>query len=316
MSNRGSITPGDRLELLETFIRIAETGGIGAAARSLETTQPTVSRRLQQLEGLLDAQLVERSTQGLSLTTVGAGLLPEAREVLARWRALETVVDAEAAAFGGVVRVIAPVDLGAELLPEIFADFLRECPEVRLDVRYTDGAVDLAAEGADFAVRVGRATVEGAAVREIARVPSGLCAAPEFAHRLGHRRGVALERCEPMALEGAPLISLSSLYGATVRFTEDDGETAEVRFERVAAFDAVEPVVRFALAGLGLAILPAWRIADLVEDGLLTRVARGWRAEEDPVSIAWRPDRFRSPAASMLFERIQEQLPHRLAPAA
>lgn len=303
------VTPGDRLELLETFIRIAETGGIGAAARSLDTTQPTVSRRLQQLEALLDAKLVERSTQGMSLTAVGATLLPEAREVLARWRGLETAVDAESGAVSGIVRVIAPTPLGADVLPAIFAGFMDEHPEVRLEMRLKDGAVDLAAEGADFALKLGKTASDAAVVKEIAQIRRVLCAAPALADRLGHERGVALQRCEPLALEDAPLISLAPHSGGTHRFLGRNGESEEVRFDRVAAFDSIEPVLSFALQGFGLAILPRWRIAALLESGELRIVAAEWSADPTPVSLMWIPNRFRSAAASALLERVQEDLP-------
>ncbi len=61
----------DRLDLLETFVRIVEAGSLSAAARQLGTTQPTVSRRLQALEAALQVRLVQRSTHALRLTEDG-----------------------------------------------------------------------------------------------------------------------------------------------------------------------------------------------------------------------------------------------------
>ena len=61
----------DRIELMQTFVRIVEAGSLSAAAVQLGTTQPTVSRRLQTLERLLGLRLLQRSTHGMALTSDG-----------------------------------------------------------------------------------------------------------------------------------------------------------------------------------------------------------------------------------------------------
>lgn len=309
MSSKPSVAPGDRLELLETFIRIAETGGIGSAARSLETTQPTVTRRLQQLEGLLDAKLVERSTQGLSLTPIGATLLPEAREMTERWRGLEHVVDARNAELAGTVRVLSAGEIGERLLPPIFAEFLRRYPDVRLEARFRDGSADLVGDGADFALTEGRISAEGSVTREISRTRTMLCAAPDIAQKLAESRGVAIARCEPLALEGAPLIAAGSPYGQTIRFFGRSGETEDVPFDRVAAIESTDAALILALEGCGLAILPDWRIDPFVAAGRLTRIAVDWTTGETPICLTWSPSRLRAASASALLEMVRVELP-------
>ncbi len=312
MSNRAAATPGDRLELIETFIRIAETGGIGAAARSLDTTQPTVTRRLQQLEAMLDAKLVERSNQGLSLTPIGATLLPEAREMAARWRALERVASADEATLVGTVRVLSASEIGVRLLPPIFAEFLRRHPEVRLEARYRDGAADLAGDGADFALIEGRSNVEGLVAREIGRSRRILVAAPDIADALARDRGVTIARCEPLALEGAPLIAVGSLYGGAMKFSGRAGETVEASFDLVAALENTDAALILALEGVGLAALPDWRAQPFLQSDRLRRVAGDWTAGDAPVSLAWSPTRLRAAPATALLEMVRAELPELL----
>ena len=74
----------DTLQLLQTFTRIAESGSLSAAARSLGTTQASVSRQLAALEGRLGTALARRSTHDLSLTDEGRELL-QALANLSRW---------------------------------------------------------------------------------------------------------------------------------------------------------------------------------------------------------------------------------------
>lgn len=309
MPAKGAAPPGDRLELLETFIRIADTGGAGAAARSLETTQPTVTRRLQQLEGMLDAKLFERGAQGHSLTPIGAALLPEAREMVARWRSLEHVVGAQNAELAGTVRVLCVSEVGARLLPPIFAEFMRRHPDVRLEARFRDGAVDVTGDGADFALIEGRASAEGLVAREIGKTRLVLAAAPDIADLLAKERGVSIARCEPLALEGAPLISVGSLYSSTVRFTGRAGETLDAPFDGVAAMENTDAALILALEGVGLALLPDWRAQPFFEGGKLRRVATDWIAGETSISVCWSPLRLRSASATALLEMVRGELP-------
>jgi DNA-binding transcriptional LysR family regulator len=69
-------TAPDRIELMQTFVRIVEAGSLSAAAAQMNATQPTVSRRLQALERSLGLKLLQRSTHAMKLTEDGALLCP------------------------------------------------------------------------------------------------------------------------------------------------------------------------------------------------------------------------------------------------
>ena len=79
----------DRLQLMQTFIRIVEAGSLSAAARQLGTTQPTVSRRLQALEQQVGQPLIQRSTHALRLTETGERALQRAKALAAEWEDFE-----------------------------------------------------------------------------------------------------------------------------------------------------------------------------------------------------------------------------------
>ncbi len=79
----------DCIELMRTFIRIVEAGSLSAAAVQMNTTQATVSRRLQSLEGLLGAKLILRTTHAMKLTDDGERCYQHARQVVDAWLALE-----------------------------------------------------------------------------------------------------------------------------------------------------------------------------------------------------------------------------------
>lgn len=299
----------DRIELLDTFVRIAETGGVGAAARSYDISNPTVSRRLQQLEGLLETRLLERGANGSNLTPAGARLLPEAREIVARWRDMLSCADPGDETIAGAVRISASSDIGAELLPDILSRFLQQHPNTEIDLRLSDGPIDLVGDGLDFAVRVGKPGGDVGVVKRIARVRNVLVASPAMADALGRQQGVSPTRCEPLALEGAPFIGVSGLHEATVRFQGRGEETLDVRFDRIAVVDHLTPAIKLAAAGHGLALLPSWAARPRIASGALVQLAQEWSADDRPVSLLWMSERFRSAAASALLETVWKELP-------
>ena len=80
----------DRLELLNTFVRIVEAGSLSAAATQMHTTQPTISRRLKSFEQSLGVRLLQRSTHMMRLTEDGERCFARAKELLATWASRET----------------------------------------------------------------------------------------------------------------------------------------------------------------------------------------------------------------------------------
>ena len=102
-----TLPPGaDRIELMQTFIRIVETGSLSAAAQQLGTSQPTVSRRLQALERSLGVKLLQRSTHVMKLTEDGDRCFAHAKALLEDWRAMEDDLRGTADTPRGTLRVL------------------------------------------------------------------------------------------------------------------------------------------------------------------------------------------------------------------
>ncbi len=137
----------------QTFLVVAEQRSFSAAARFLGLGQPTISRRIANIEERLGCRLFLRDKRGAELTDDGARLLPAA-EQMARWAAefdrLARGAEAEAE---GVVRIAAPPGFAVEFLAP-FARLARErLPAVRLEVLAVIDYLDLARGAADLAIR-------------------------------------------------------------------------------------------------------------------------------------------------------------------
>ncbi len=146
----------DRIELLQTFVRIVESGSLSAAAQQMSTTQPTVSRRLQTLERALGLRLLRRSTHAMALTDDGQRCLEHARELLEAWHALESDLRGAQDTPRGLLRVVAPHAFGQDQLMAPLLAFLDRHPAVKVEWLLHDRQPDFIAEGIDCAVQVGK----------------------------------------------------------------------------------------------------------------------------------------------------------------
>ncbi|MFT5441748.1 MAG: DNA-binding transcriptional LysR family regulator [Myxococcota bacterium] len=137
----------------QTFLAVAEGQSFSAAARALQCGQPTISRRIADLEARVGAQLFRRGKQGASLTEAGARLLPAA-EQMARWAGefgrLAAGADATVA---GVVRIAAPPGLAVEFMAPFAGMARKQFPEIQIEVLSSIEHVDLSRGAADIAVR-------------------------------------------------------------------------------------------------------------------------------------------------------------------
>lgn len=138
---------------VELYLAVAEAGSVSAAAKRLKTTQPTVSRRLAELEASLGEPLFARSVDGTTLTSFGERMLPAARRMAEAAGEVERVASGAAAAPKGVVRVTAPPGVAYTFLVPLAARLRARLPEVRLEVVATTSYLDLARREADLAIR-------------------------------------------------------------------------------------------------------------------------------------------------------------------
>jgi DNA-binding transcriptional LysR family regulator len=142
-----------RLENLQAFLAIAETGSFQQAAQRCGVTQSTISRQIQTLEADLKLALFHRSNQ-TKLTVGGERLLPRARKICQEWHLTVTELNdlqegKQPELCVAVIHSICP-----HLLPPVLAQFCQEYPEVRLRITslgsdralkvLKDGLVDLA----------------------------------------------------------------------------------------------------------------------------------------------------------------------------
>lgn len=141
-------------ELLRSFALVAKAGGVSAAARESNLSQPSLSRHIAELEQQLGLQLFDRAARGVRLTPYGEQLWARARLVQEQVDAFMRVATGLSEQTEGVVRISAPELISAYLLPRWLALFHQEHPQVRLEWVVDNMASNLLEREADVAVRM------------------------------------------------------------------------------------------------------------------------------------------------------------------
>lgn len=274
---------GDRIEWLQTFVRIVEAGSLSAAAVQLGTTQPTISRRLQALERSMGVRLIQRSTHSMRLTVDGERCLSRARELLASWAEFEAEATGAAQEPAGVLRVVAPHAFGQERLVGPLATYLQRYPRVSVEwLLHDDSAIqDFVAEGVDCAIQVGEVNDSALVAITLAQVPRIVVAAP---HLLQDR---AAPRT-PEDLAGLPWVALRTYYRHEVALRSvASGARRRIAITPRLSTDSLYALRSAVRQGVGVGIGSAWVLADDLAAGRLVQLVPRWQAAPLPVSLVY-----------------------------
>jgi len=290
----------DRLELLQTFIRIVETGSLSAAAQRLSVSQPTVSRRLKTLENLLGLRLIQRSTHRLSLTDDGERCVRHAQAVCERWASMTEDLQGMTETPRGRLRVLVPHAFGQDQLVVVLESYLRACPGVSVEWLLHDRYPDFIAEGIDCAIRVGKVEDPAVVAVPVAEVPRIVVASPEVV------AGIEIDDIDAVA--ALPWLALRTFYRDRVSLThaEEDREHHFTIAPRVST-DNLAAIRQLAVSGFGVAIVSAWRVADDLEDGRLIQLLPIWQASPLPVYLVYPYADDYPPRLRRFVELVREQ---------
>ena len=251
---------------LESFLAVARTGNLTAAARELHVTQPGLTARLQRLEAEVGAELLVRLPRGVRLTAAGRTLVPYAE------RALESLDQGTAAVrdlvrgTGGRIEIGAAPAVSTYVLPRALQRFASEHPAVALGVRtgHSEGLLSLV-----LAEQVQIAIVRALRHPEIESTPLYEDEVVLATHPLHPFAGDHAVRVEQLGDQELILFDPSSSYH---ELTSAMFRAAGVSPRGVMVLDSIDAAKRMLQLGLGIALLPRSALRDELEDGSLAAV--------------------------------------------
>lgn len=175
----------DKLNLMTSFVQVAELRSYTQAAKRLGKTKALMSTHVAQLEALLDVRLIDRNTRGIQLTPTGKAYYEQARRVLDEIATLERQLQHDHHSLAGRLRISAPSTFGELVLMPFIAHFGGVHPGLDIEVMLNDRYVDLVSEGFDLAVRIGTLEDSNLIARKVGEMKVVLCASPAFIAKHG-----------------------------------------------------------------------------------------------------------------------------------
>lgn len=293
---------------LQFFAMVVEHGGFAAAERALGVPKSRLSRRIAQLEGDLGVRLLQRSTRKFAVTEVGQSVYRHAQTMLAEAQAAREAVDRVSVAPRGIIKVSCPVALAQELLAPLLPAFMKQHPQVRIQLHVSNRRVDVIQEGFDVALRVrSQLNDDGEMVaRSFGQLRELLVASPRYLDRVGRPK-------QPADLAGHTTLSMSE-DDARQRWTlhGPDGQVQKVDLTPTLMAQDFPLLLAAARDGLGVVLLPELSCAEAIRQGELEVVLPEWNLPQGICHAIYPSRRGLLPAVRAFIDFLAEQLPGKI----
>jgi DNA-binding transcriptional LysR family regulator len=266
----------DKLKVFETFASVATRGSLSAAARAEGVAPAIIGRRLDALESYLGVKLLVRTTRRINLTHEGSAFLENCQRLLSDVANAEDSVSAGGLKASGHLRITAPAGFGRRHVAPLVPLFHAQNPDVKISLNLSDRVIDLAAEGFDFAVRVG-----------------DLPDSSLVSVRLADNRRLCVATPAYLALRGTPLQPSDLLRHNCLTLSSDASQTRGWAFQMPGPegpsvthlrpqgpLDCSDGQVlhSWCLAGFGIAWRSTWEVESDVQSGHLVAVLNDFAA--------------------------------------
>jgi DNA-binding transcriptional LysR family regulator len=267
----------DRLQAMEMFVRVVETGSFSKAAKDFAVTQPIVAKQMAATETRLKVRLLNRNTRGVSLTEAGALYYEKCKSIVREVEEADSIVKLRQSQAQGMLRVGTSVAFGRRVLTPLALEFMAKNPQVQVDLNFEDRYSDLVAQGLDVAVRMGKLADSTLGARFLGTNPWVLVAAPKYLkHHHVPRR--------PSDLSGHAALIYSSVQGDDVwRLFSPKGEPVTVPVSGRMRSNNLSAVLAAARAGLGIAALPCYVAVDSIASKHIVKVLRDYSPPEQEI---------------------------------
>lgn len=267
-----------KIEGITAFVSVVESGSVSEAARRLRLSKSVVSERLAELERSLGGMLLHRTTRKLTLTEDGTAFLERAARIVREIEDATAEMAERRGTLSGPLRIAAPVTFGRMHLGPALYPFLAKHPEIQLVLDIDDRRVDVSSEGYDAIVRNGPIVDSRLVVWKLSRSRRLLVASPDYLDRHGTPKTLN-------DLDGHKGIFYTNRGVSDWRFQTPDGAIV-VRASQVLGMNNGDMIRDAAVAGLGIALLPAFIAGPAVSEGRLSEIDVGYKPEAEFIYMA------------------------------
>jgi DNA-binding transcriptional LysR family regulator len=282
----------DRLQAMEMFVRVVETGSFSKAASEFATTQPTVTKQVASIEARLKVRLLNRNTRGVSLTEAGALYYEKCKGIVRAAEEADSVVQLRQTQAQGLLRVGSSVAFGRRVLVPLALEFMQQHPQLKVDLSFEDRYTDLVAHGIDVAIRMGKLADSSLGARHLGVNPWVMVASPKYLKKQGAPK-------RPADLSAHEALIYSSVQGNDVwRVVSPRGEASTVPVTARLRSNNLSAVLAAARSHLGIAALPWYVASDSLASGAVVEVLKGHSLPEQEIHAVY-------PSPKLVPQKVQ-----------
>ncbi|AVV82479.1 LysR family transcriptional regulator [Shewanella putrefaciens] len=291
----------DSLNGFMVFVQVAEQRSFVGAGRELGVSASAVGKSVVRLEEKLGVRLFNRSTRSVTLTAEGLLFLERSRRILAEIEAAQLELSQATGAPRGRLRVSLP--LVSSLVLPVLGEFMREYPDIELDLDFTDRMVDVIEEGFDAVVRTGEPQDSRLSARRLGNFQMRLVASPDY-----------------LALRGTPQTPADLLQHSCLHYRFPNSGKLEtwalkqpldepkLQLPTSMICNNIETRLCFALQGLGIAYLPDFAIHEPLANGRLRPILADYVQRTGTFYILWPASKHPLPKVRALVDFLCAKL--------
>jgi DNA-binding transcriptional LysR family regulator len=258
-----------QLEDMQVFVRIVEAGSITKAAGQLSLAKSAVSKRLNDLENRLGSKLISRTTRTSSLTEAGQQYYQRVQLLLGEVDLLNGDMARENKVLTGSLKLAVPLTFGVTHLTPAIDLFMRQHPELSIELDFSDRKVDLIEGGYDLAFRIGSLPDSSLKARKIAPIKHVICASPDYLKRQGIPENPAqLKHHKILKRPGWPL--------AGMPLWDLEGQKHLVNGQSSLIANNGNAMTMLALSGHGIIMLPTFYVWESLQRGDLVPILENY----------------------------------------
>jgi DNA-binding transcriptional LysR family regulator len=290
------------LRSMRLFVGVVQNGSLSAAGRQHGLSPASVSRHISALEESVGGRLLNRTSRKLTLTEAGEIYFHKVEHILQQILEANDSVAQLQSVPRGTLRVHSRMLVGHQYIVPALPDFMKQYPDIIVDLMLSNHAVDLVEQNIDIDIRIGKLVDSSLIARKLISSERIVCATPKYLARAG-------PVSSPTDLTAHNCLTYRLNLGRTVwRFKEPDGEVTEVPVTGKFQTDNGQAILAATLADVGIALMPDWSIRDELADGRLKRLFPkhrvSWEAFENGVYAVYQKSRHQSKKVRAFVEFV------------
>jgi DNA-binding transcriptional LysR family regulator len=260
--------------LLKTFSKVSELGSFTMAAHVLKQPKSRVSRSISRLENELGVELIRRTTRRISLTSAGSELF---NNIAIHLRGIENelikISDGKDK-MSGTIRITTSDSIAQYVLSEVVSRYNLKFPDVKLEMIVTNDYMDLVKENIDLAFRAGKLKDSVLIQKKFIATSFVLVCSKKFKQKYSL----------PTSLEKLRDYNFLSFIPLENSFAQQG-----IEVNSILATDSLPMLLKMALDGAGITILPSFLCQKYIDSKKLLRVLPSWEARKENIHIVYPP---------------------------